>query len=49
MNNGSIIYLANLVRNEDVSGNTMTDAEWSALITANSQKLIGRLFGVPDL
>lgn len=47
--NGNLIDLCNLVRNSDLGGNTMTDAEWSSLITANSQKLFARLLGVPDL
>lgn len=47
--NGSIIYLANIIRNKDKEGNDMTAAEWSALITANSQKMFTNLLGVPDL
>jgi hypothetical protein len=48
-NNGSIIYLCNYIKNIDLNGGDTTEDEWSALITANSQKLFGRLLGVPDL
>ncbi|GAG16203.1 unnamed protein product, partial [marine sediment metagenome] len=48
-NNGSIIYLCNLVRNIDISGNDVNEDEWSAVITANSQRLFGKLLGIPDL
>lgn len=48
-NNGSIIYLADLIRNKSAEGEDMTDAEWSALITANSQRYFANLLGIPNL
>jgi len=49
LTNGSIVYLVNLIRNKDISGEDFTSAEWSSLITSNSQKLFAKLLGVPNL
>lgn len=48
-NNGSIIDLCNSIRNVDLNGNDFDENEWSATITANSQKLFSKLLGIPDL
>ena len=47
--NGSVIDLANSIRNIDLNGEDFRADEWSALITSNSQKLFAKLIGLPNL
>jgi len=48
-NNGSIISLANTIRNKDLQGEDFRDSEWQELITAKSQLLFSSLLGLPNL